>query len=84
MLRRLLPFTFLFAAAIGFSQEAKQPEPVPEGRDVYLPVRQEQDLPRHHAELTVYVPKQYDGQTPACVYVNQDGFRDTPRPSSTS
>ena len=24
---------------------------------------------------TVYVPKQYDGKTPACVYVNQDGVQ---------
>src|SRR5215213_9899825 len=23
----------------------------------------------------VYVPKQYDGKTPACVYVNQDGVQ---------
>src|SRR5581483_319240 len=26
-------------------------------------------------EYTVYVPKQYDGKTPACVYVNQDGVQ---------
>lgn len=26
-------------------------------------------------ELTVYVPKQYDGLKPACVYVNQDGVQ---------
>lgn len=31
MLRRLLPFSFLFAAAVGFSQETRQPEPVPKG-----------------------------------------------------
>ena len=26
-------------------------------------------------EVTVYVPKQYDGAKPACVYVNQDGVQ---------
>jgi outer membrane protein assembly factor BamB len=26
-------------------------------------------------EVSVYVPKQYDGRTPACVHVNQDGIQ---------
>jgi enterochelin esterase-like enzyme len=26
-------------------------------------------------DVTVYVPKQYDGTKPACVYVNQDGVQ---------
>jgi gluconolactonase len=31
-------------------------------------------------EVTVYVPQQYDGRTPACVHVNQDGVQfDAPR-----
>lgn len=31
-------------------------------------------------EVQVYVPAQYDGRTPACVYVNQDGIQfDAPR-----
>ena len=31
-------------------------------------------------EVTVYVPEQYDGHTPACVHVNQDGVQsDAPR-----
>jgi sugar lactone lactonase YvrE/enterochelin esterase-like enzyme len=30
-------------------------------------------FPGTSREVTVYIPKQYDGKTPACVHVNQDG-----------
>src|SRR5262245_33116397 len=74
MLRRLLPFTFLFTA-VGFAQEAKQPDAVPRGETFTFTFEKSKVFPGTSLTVTVYVPKQYDGKTPACVYVNQDGMQ---------
>ena len=75
MHRRLLPFAFLLAAAVGFAREAKQAEPVPKGETFSFTFEKSKVFPGTSRNVTVYVPKQYDGKTPACVYVNQDGVQ---------
>src|SRR5262245_9549505 len=74
MLRRSLPLAALFvAAAFGFAQEPKQPD-VPKGDTFSFAFDKSKIFPGTSRNVTVYVPKQYDGKTPACVYVNQDGL----------
>ena len=75
MLRRLLPFAFLLAAGIAFTQDAKQLEPVPKGETFTFPFEKSKVFPGTTRNVTVYIPKQFDGKTPACVYVNQDGVQ---------
>ena len=75
MLRRFLPLMFL-SISIGFAQEAKQPNQVPKGETFTFPFAKSKIFPGTTRSVTVYVPKQYDGTTPACVYVNQDGVPD--------
>lgn len=74
MLRPLLPLPLFFAAAVGFSQEPKQPDAVPKGETFTFTFEKSKIFPGTGRTVTVYVPKQYDGKTPACVYVNQDGL----------
>ena len=75
MLRRILPLPLLFAAAaMGFAQEAKPTADVPKGDTFSFAFDKSKVFPGTTRNVTVYVPKQYDGTTPACVYVNQDGL----------
>jgi gluconolactonase len=74
MLRRLLPVPILFAAALGSAQEAKQPDATPKGDTFSFAFDKSKVFPGTSRNVTVYVPKQYDGKTPACVYVSQDGL----------
>jgi sugar lactone lactonase YvrE/enterochelin esterase-like enzyme len=76
MLRRSLPLAAVFTAgiAIGFAQEPKQPDSVPKGETFNFSFEKSKVFPGTSRNVTVYVPKQYDGKTPACVYVNQDGL----------
>jgi sugar lactone lactonase YvrE/enterochelin esterase-like enzyme len=75
MPRRLLPPLVLFAAAAGFSREAKQPDAAPKGETFTFAFNKSKVFPGTTRNVTVYVPRQYDGKTPACVYVNQDGVQ---------
>lgn len=75
MLDRLLPLAGLLAAAIGFAQDAKQPDAVPKGETFTFKFDKSKVFPGTSRTVTVYVPRQYDGKTPACVYVNQDGVQ---------
>jgi sugar lactone lactonase YvrE/enterochelin esterase-like enzyme len=75
MLRRCLPLAALFAATIGFAQEPNQPDPVPKGETFTFKFEKSKVFPGTARTVTVYVPRQYDGKTPACVYVNQDGVQ---------
>jgi len=75
MIRRLLPIAAVFVAAVlGFAKEDKQPDPVPKGDTFSFSFDKSKVFPGTTRGVTVYVPKQYDGTTPACVYVNQDGL----------
>src|SRR5688572_28549676 len=48
---------------------------VPTGELIKFEFAGSKIFPGTTREVTVYVPKQYDGTNPACVYVNQDGVQ---------
>ena len=48
---------------------------VPKGELIKFEFSSSKVFPGTTREVTVYVPKQYDGSKPACVYVNQDGVQ---------
>lgn len=48
---------------------------VPKGELIKFEFAGSKIFPGTTREVTVYVPKQYDGTKPACVYVNQDGVQ---------
>jgi len=48
---------------------------VPKGDTFSFTFDKSKVFPGTSRNVTVYVPKQYDGKTPACVYVNQDGMQ---------
>jgi sugar lactone lactonase YvrE/enterochelin esterase-like enzyme len=55
--------------------EANQPEANPKGELLSFTFDKSKIYPGTSRNVTVYVPRQYDGKTPACVYVNQDGVQ---------
>jgi len=77
-----------FALALGFlaaavalpaalHSEDKKPADaaIPKGETKGFAFAGSKVFPGTTRNVTVYVPKQYDGKTPACVYVNQDGVQ---------
>ncbi|MEI9895984.1 MAG: SMP-30/gluconolactonase/LRE family protein [Chthoniobacter sp.] len=86
-MKRLLPFavsfaTFLAAPALlaaeadyPVSEDSKVHDNVPKGELIKFEFAQSKIFPGTTREVTIYVPKQYDGTKPACVYVNQDGVQ---------
>jgi gluconolactonase len=48
---------------------------VPKGELIKFEFAASKIFPGTTREVTVYVPRQYDGTKPACVYVNQDGVQ---------
>ena len=48
---------------------------VPQGELLKFEFTESRVFPGTVHEVTVYVPRQYDGTKPACVYVNQDGVQ---------
>ncbi|CAN5553537.1 SMP-30/gluconolactonase/LRE family protein [soil metagenome] len=48
---------------------------VPKGEILKLTFEDSKIFPGTWREYSVYIPAQYDGQKPACVYVNQDGIQ---------
>lgn len=52
-----------------------QPAAPPKGELIKLTFDQSKVFPGTVRDVTVYVPAQYDGSTPACVHVNQDGVQ---------
>lgn len=48
---------------------------VPKGELIKFEFAGSKYFPGTTREVTVYVPRQYDGAKPACVYVNQDGVQ---------
>jgi gluconolactonase len=82
MNRFLLPALLLLARfAIGaepdfpLTEDSKPHDNVPKGDLIKLEFAQSKIFPGTTREIAVYVPKQYDGSKPACVYVNQDGVQ---------
>jgi len=57
------------------TEDSKPHDNVPKGELIKFDFDQSKIFPGTTHEVTVYVPKQYDGSKPACVYVNQDGVQ---------
>ncbi|HJZ56825.1 MAG TPA: SMP-30/gluconolactonase/LRE family protein, partial [Gemmataceae bacterium] len=61
------------------ADDPKKDEPkkadVPKGDILQFTFDKSKVFPGTSRTCWVYVPKQYDGKTPACVYVNQDGIQ---------
>ncbi len=73
-MRRLLPLLFALPCfALATAADEKQPD-VPKGTTFIFSFAKSKVFPGTSRSVTVYVPAQYDGKTPACVYVNQDGL----------
>jgi len=76
MLLRLLFALFALipiALALPAADEAKVE--VPKGEVKQYAFEKSKIFPGTTRTYSIYVPKQYDGKTPACVYVNQDGVQ---------
>ena len=74
------------SAAVALTMSAAEPEypltedskpnpAVPKGELLKLALAQSKIFPGTTREVSIYVPRQYDGAKPACVYVNQDGVQ---------
>lgn len=86
-MKRLLPLalsiaTLLVAPAIHgaepdypVTEDSKPHDNVPKGELIKFEFADSKVFPGTTREVTIYVPKQYDGTKPACVYVNQDGVQ---------
>ena len=62
------------------SQEAKKDAPptapsYPKGEVLQFTFDKSKIFPGTTRDYWIYIPKQYDGKTPACVHVNQDGIQ---------
>lgn len=55
--------------------DSKPQDNVPKGELLKFQFEDSRIFPGTTREVTVYVPQQYDGTKPACVYVNQDGVQ---------
>jgi sugar lactone lactonase YvrE/enterochelin esterase-like enzyme len=75
-MRRILPLLLVGFIPLGTlqPQEKKQPD-WPQGDLLKFSFADSKVFPGTTRSVTVYVPKQYDGQKPACVHVNQDGVQ---------
>lgn len=72
----LLPLT-LCAVEPDFplTEDSKPHDGVPKGEVIKFDFDRSKIFPGTTREVSIYVPKQYDGSKPACVYVNQDGVQ---------
>lgn len=68
---------FLLGAELDFplGEDSKPHENVPKGELLKFEFETSKIFPGTSREVSVYVPRQYDGSKPACVYVNQDGVQ---------
>jgi sugar lactone lactonase YvrE/enterochelin esterase-like enzyme len=57
------------------TEDSKPHDNVPKGELIKFEFADSKIFPGTTREVTIYVPKQYDGTKPACVYVNQDGVQ---------
>jgi gluconolactonase len=61
-------------AVPGYQPPATRPQDVRPGETRQLRFTASKVFPGTARDVTVFVPAQYDGKTPACVYVKTDGF----------
>src|SRR2546425_8693734 len=73
---------FVFSLSVARAADDYQPGPdskpqegVPKGEVMKFVFEQSKIFPGTTRDVSVYVPKQYDPATPACVYVIQDGVQ---------
>jgi gluconolactonase len=73
---------FIFSLSVARAADDYQPGPdskpqegVPKGEVMKFVFEQSKIFPGTARDVSVYVPRQYDPATPACVYVNQDGVQ---------
>lgn len=73
----LLAAPMLFAVEPDYplTEDSKPHDGVPKGELIKFEFDHSKIFPGTTREVTIYVPKQYDGTKPACVYVNQDGVQ---------
>lgn len=57
------------------TEDSKPRDGVPKGELIKFDFEGSKIFPGTTRAVTVYVPRQYDGTKPACVYVNQDGLQ---------
>ncbi|HEY0075739.1 MAG TPA: SMP-30/gluconolactonase/LRE family protein [Abditibacteriaceae bacterium] len=57
------------------TEDSKSHDNVPKGEILKFTFDKSKVFPGTTREYNVYVPRQYDGIKPACVYVNQDGIQ---------
>lgn len=62
-------------AAITLAGTALAQSDVPVGDVLELSFENSKVFPGTYRDVWIYIPKQYDGKTPACVHVNQDGIQ---------
>lgn len=70
----LLAFSLGLSAIFAHAQEPKTAT-VPKGEVLQLTFENSKIFPGTTRSYWVYIPQQYDGKTPACVHVNQDGIQ---------
>src|SRR5205085_12235335 len=90
MLGILVLMTFTVQVLAQPAAEAKKPSPddqyvpgpdskvqegVPKGKVTKYEWNESKMYPGTHRNYWVYVPAQYDGKTPACLFVSQDGIQ---------
>lgn len=69
-------FVSMFILALSFINSYGQDgTSVPKGEVTKYTFSKSNVFPGTVRDYWVYVPRQYDGQTPACVYLNQDGIQ---------
>ncbi|MBX9584072.1 MAG: SMP-30/gluconolactonase/LRE family protein [Gemmataceae bacterium] len=75
MTARPLPLALAFLVPAAALPAAGRPDDVPKGEVTKHTFAASKVFPGTTRTYWVYVPAQYDGKTPACVYVNQDGIQ---------
>lgn len=75
MSHRLLSLALIAGCSFGVSFAEDAAKDVPKGTVTKYTFSDSKIFPGTVRDYWVYVPKQYDGSTPACVYVNQDGMQ---------
>lgn len=68
------PFRDDPAGAAAYEPPAIKPEQILPGQTKEFTFSQSQIFPGTVRQVTVFIPAQYDGKQPACVYVKTDGF----------
>ena len=70
-----LPLGLFLLLALPPLASAQPGDAAPKGELIKFDFVASKIFPGTTRQVTVYVPAQYDGKTPACVYVNQDGVQ---------